>query len=77
MKRRDFIISLLAGATLDRDKLLWEPGKRLISIPTPVFKVPWSKDDWKGYAQYCHRSDADFYAAEDRFLILARRARLR
>ncbi len=38
MKRRGFLGMLgaaIAGATLDPERLLWEPGKRLISIPTP------------------------------------------
>lgn len=33
--RRGFLASLLAGATLDAERLLWKPGERLISIPKP------------------------------------------
>ncbi len=36
MNRRGFLGFLgaaIAGATLDPEKLLWEPGKKLISIP--------------------------------------------
>ncbi len=38
MNRRLFLSTLaagLAGATLDPEKLLWTPGKKLISIPAP------------------------------------------
>ncbi len=38
MNRRGFLGFLgaaIAGATLDHEKLLWEPGKKLISIPPP------------------------------------------
>lgn len=37
MNRRGFlgfIGAALAGATLDPERLLWEPGKKIISIPT-------------------------------------------
>jgi hypothetical protein len=40
MNRRGFLTAIaatLAGAALDPEKLLWEPGKKLISIPNPVF----------------------------------------
>lgn len=33
MNRRGFL-GLLAGAVLDPERLLWVPGKKLISIPT-------------------------------------------
>lgn len=36
MNRRGFLSSLIAGglsAAIDPDRLLWEPGKKLISIP--------------------------------------------
>ncbi len=36
MNRRGFLGFLgaaIVGATLDKDRLLWEPGKKLISIP--------------------------------------------
>ncbi len=39
MNRRDFLGFLgaaIAGATLDPERLLWEPGKKLISIPASV-----------------------------------------
>ncbi len=29
-----FLGAAIAGATLDPERLLWEPGKKLISIPT-------------------------------------------
>lgn len=32
---RRHLFALLAGAVLDPEKLLWEPGKKLISIPKP------------------------------------------
>jgi hypothetical protein len=32
--RRGFLAAL-AGAALDPDRLLWVPGRKLISIPTP------------------------------------------
>jgi hypothetical protein len=37
--RRGFfgvLAAAIAGATLDPERLLWEPGKKLISIPKPV-----------------------------------------
>lgn len=36
MNRRLFLGSLIAGATLDPERLLWIPGKKLISIPAPA-----------------------------------------
>lgn len=39
--RRGFLSLLasgLAGAVLDPDRLLWVPGKKLISIPKPKFE---------------------------------------
>lgn len=39
MNRRSFLSSLIGAgvaATLDPEKLLWEPGKKLISIPKPL-----------------------------------------
>jgi hypothetical protein len=35
MNRRGFLGALLAGATLDPERLLWRPGAKLISIPSP------------------------------------------
>ncbi len=43
MNRRGFLGILgaaIAGATLDPERLLWEPGKKLISIPKPRFLGP-------------------------------------
>jgi hypothetical protein len=34
MNRRGFLV-MLAGAVLDPERLLWVPGKKLISIPAP------------------------------------------
>jgi hypothetical protein len=34
MRRRGFL-AMLAGAALDPERLLWVPGRKLISIPTP------------------------------------------
>lgn len=38
MNRRGFLGTLLGGAALvaDPERLLWTPGKKLISIPKPV-----------------------------------------
>lgn len=33
MNRRNFIASLIASASMDPEKALWVPGKKLISIP--------------------------------------------
>ena len=44
MNRRFFLGSLLATATLDPERLLWVPGKKLISIPKPRLAAlpgPW------------------------------------
>ena len=35
LNRRGFLGTLLAGAALDPERLLWVPGKKLISIPKP------------------------------------------
>lgn len=47
--RRGFfglLAGAIAGATLDPDKLLWEPGRKLVSIPAPPpITVP---AIWKG-----------------------------
>ena len=39
LARRGFL-GLLAGAVLDPERLLWTPGKKLISIPAPR-KIVW------------------------------------
>jgi hypothetical protein len=40
MNRRGFITTLLAGAVLDPERLLWTPGKKLISIPPAIPYTP-------------------------------------
>lgn len=35
MNRRNFLSLLAASLTLDPERLLWTPGKKLISIPKP------------------------------------------
>ena len=41
LNRRGFLVSLAAALTLDPERLLWVPGKRVISIPRPVlYRVP-------------------------------------
>lgn len=35
MKRRGFLSALLGAAAFDPERLLWVPGKKLISIPPP------------------------------------------
>ncbi len=35
MNRRTFIASLIAGATLDPERLLWVPGRKKVFIPPP------------------------------------------
>jgi hypothetical protein len=37
--RRGFLGALLGAAVLDPERLLWVPGKRMISIPAPVIKT--------------------------------------
>jgi hypothetical protein len=44
MTRRAWL-SLLAGAVLDPERLLWVPGRRVISIPAPAV-MDHSWDDW-------------------------------
>lgn len=39
MNRRLFLSSLLGAATLDPERLLWVPGRKLISIPTPKVDI--------------------------------------
>ena len=34
-------LALIAGASLDPERLLWQPGRKLISIPKPVV-VHWN-----------------------------------
>lgn len=49
LNRRGFLGALataLAGATLDPEKLLWEPGKRMISIPAPVVRAGLPPYSW-------------------------------
>ncbi len=36
MNRRDFFGTLVASLALDPERLLWVPGKKLISIPNPT-----------------------------------------
>lgn len=50
MNRRGFLSGLLGGAaalTLDHERVLWVPGKKLISIPKPsprlLYRVPFIK----------------------------------
>ena len=43
MNRRGFLSALVSAglsAAIDPEKLLWEPGKKLISIPAPVCPDP-------------------------------------
>jgi hypothetical protein len=40
MNRRGFLATLIAGAVLDPERLLWVPGKKLISIPKPPLVDP-------------------------------------
>jgi hypothetical protein len=50
MNRRGFITTLLAGAVLDPERLLWTPGKKLISIPQALpytSLVPLTKEDMR------------------------------
>ena len=35
MNRRGFLAALVAGLTLDPERLLWVPGRKLISVPAP------------------------------------------
>jgi hypothetical protein len=35
MNRRGFLQALIGSAVLDPDRLLWVPGRKLISIPAP------------------------------------------
>lgn len=44
MNRRSFLASLLATATLDPERLLWTPGRKLISIPKPTPGIWFRKD---------------------------------
>jgi hypothetical protein len=36
MTRRGILGALLGAATMDPERLLWVPGKRVISIPKPI-----------------------------------------
>lgn len=36
MKRRGFLAALIGSAVLDPERLLWVPGKKVISIPKPA-----------------------------------------
>ncbi len=36
LNRRGFLAAIAAAVTLDPEKLLWVPGKKLISIPAPA-----------------------------------------
>jgi len=39
MKRRSFLGALVAGFTLDPERLLWQRERKMISIPAPGIKV--------------------------------------
>lgn len=48
MNRRGFLAALAAAVVCEPDRLLWEPGKRLISIPAPpkvVIPAGWYRMD--------------------------------
>ena len=52
MNRRGFLASLIAGAVLDPERLLWVPGAKLISIPAAQsaemvgITLRWTKSSW-------------------------------
>jgi hypothetical protein len=39
VNRRGFLSALIAGAMVDPERLLWVPGKKLISIPAPLYSI--------------------------------------
>jgi hypothetical protein len=47
---RRALFGFLAAAAADPERLLWEPGKRLISIPAPAAEMipTWSGINWVG-----------------------------
>jgi|SRR5579863_593451 len=42
--RRSFLAAFAAGLVLDPERLLWKPGKKLISIPKPSLDI--SEREW-------------------------------
>lgn len=70
MNRRGFLSALVgfaAGATLDPERLLWVPGKKLISIPAPrvvkYLPVKYGVKVCVPYALLTTATDAWFIAA--------------
>lgn len=63
MNRRGFLGLLgaaAAGIALDPERLLWTPGKKLISIPKPVLMTRWGSDVLK---------PGDFFTIEGHYAI--------
>jgi hypothetical protein len=59
MNRRGFL-SMLAGATLDPERLLWRPGAKLISIPEPTsaaYPDFFRYTDWVVYTELISRQE--------------------
>jgi len=45
VNRRGFLATLGAGLALNPERLLWVPGKKLISIPKPISTQGWTVSD--------------------------------
>jgi hypothetical protein len=54
MTRRHLLALLTGSATVDPERLLWTPGKRLISVPTPPIVYRVSGGTWISIA--CQRA---------------------
>lgn len=52
MNRRAFLVSVAAVLTLDPERALWVPGKKLISVPAPrplPYRYAWIVSDGMNY----------------------------
>jgi hypothetical protein len=67
MNRRGFLGALaaaIAGATLDPESLVWQPGRKLISIPKPPF-IPEPSVSWlRGFL-----NQGDRFTVEGRYSV--------
>lgn len=69
MNRRSFLAALIAGSTLDPERLLWVPGRKKIFIPPPVLP---------GLLAFNQSlASREFEAAWQRYLIWVQRDNLR
>lgn len=62
MNRRGFLASLLAAATLDSERLLWVPGRKTISVPSPRQRDRYNFGETFKVSHMAAADAADFHA---------------